>query len=85
MSIAVMSNSEIDLSIFSLLTARARCVDHANGSGFSKRRAEKRSVLRHDGSRRVGGIRVALPPCGLLRSPADGLRMPDLHPCGRVR
>jgi hypothetical protein len=74
MSIAVMSVSEFDL--FSFLTPRARCVDHANGPGFSKRRAEKCSVVRHDGSRRVGGIRVALPSYGLVRSPAHGLRMP---------
>jgi hypothetical protein len=81
MSIAVMSDLELDRSTFALVTARirrgARCGDnHANGSGFSDRQG------RGDGTPRSPRCaRAILPAASLLRHislPARRYRQLDL-------
>jgi hypothetical protein len=67
MSIAVMSDWELHLLIFTLVTARtrcsARCVGYVNGSGFSYR------LGRHRGSSASLRRARAVPPCCLPALP----------------
>src|SRR2546430_10397686 len=80
MSIAVMSDSELNLSTFALVTAPiqrgARWVNHVNGSGFSDRRGRDGGTPRS-----LRWARAVLPAASLLRHislPARRYRQLDL-------